>query len=82
MTRLLTDCMPASDAFAITPSDSVDLSANTRGVYVGVSGNLKVDMENGQTVTFVGLVAGVIHPLCVKRVYSTLTTATNIVGVY
>ncbi len=73
---------PAYGGFAVTPSDSADLAALTRGLYVGVSGNVKVDMEDGTTLTFVGLAAGMIHPLRVKRVYSTLTTATSIVGVY
>lgn len=73
---------PASAAFAITPADGADLAYVTRGIYVGVSGDLKVDMANGTTVTFVGLAAGMIHPIRAKRVYDTGTDATSIVGVY
>lgn len=73
---------PATRAFAITPNNSTDLTNVTRGIYVGASGDLKVDLMNGDAVTFVGLAAGVIHPMCVKRVYATGTTATGIVGVY
>jgi allophanate hydrolase subunit 2 len=76
------DSAPAESAFAITPSDTVDLAHVTRGIYVGVTGDVKVDMVGGSTVTFVNLAGGVIHPLCVKRVYATGTTATNILGVY
>lgn len=72
---------PAVSAFDITPSDADDLTADVRGIYVGVSGDLAVDMVDGTTVTFVALTAGVIHPLRVKKVYATGTTATAIVGV-
>lgn len=78
-----TDSSPAIHAVAITPSDATDLTNGTRGLYVGVTGNVKVDMLGGDTaITFVGLAAGVVHPLRVSRVYSTGTTATSIVGVY
>lgn len=73
---------PASYAFDVTPHDTNDLSYTTRGIYVGVSGDVKVDMAGSGTVTFVGMAAGVFHPMRVTRVYSTGTTATNIVGVY
>jgi hypothetical protein len=39
-------------------------------------------MADGTTVLFTDLVAGVVHPLAVKRVRSTSTTATSIVGIY
>lgn len=74
--------IPATHAFAITPADGSDISFATRGLYVGASGDVKVDMLGGETVTFVGLAAGVIHPIRATRVYSTGTTATNILGVY
>jgi hypothetical protein len=74
---------PAANAAAITPNNGADLAANTRGLYVGVSGDVKVDMVTGGTgITFVSLAAGIVHPLQVKRVYATGTTATSIVAVY
>lgn len=73
---------PAQGGAAVTPHDTNNLAIPTRGLYVGVSGNVKVDMIDGSTLTFVGLAAGIIHPLAVRRVYSTGTTATSIVGVY
>lgn len=73
---------PIENAFAVSPNNSTDLTAVTRGVYVGVSGDLKVDTSQGDTVTFVALASGVIHPIRAKRIYATGTTATNIVGVY
>jgi len=41
---------------------------------------LKVDMADSGTVTFSGLPAGIFLPIIVKRVYSTGTTATNIIA--
>jgi len=74
----------AKGAFSITPADGADLAKVTRGLYVGVQGDVKVDMANDTdtAVVFTDLAAGVIHPLAVRRVYSTDTDATNIVGVY
>lgn len=76
---------PADNVAAITPNNSTDLSALTRGIYVGVSGDLKVDLYDGETVTtvtFTGLASGVIHPIRAQRVYATGTTATSILGVF
>jgi len=72
----------ATEAYAITPSNTVDLAVPTRGIYVGVSGDLKVDMVGVGTVTFKDLAAGVIHPISVSRVYAAGTDATDIIGVY
>ncbi len=71
---------PALNADSITPSDSVDLSEQTRAIYVGVSGDLKVTMVGGNTVTFVGVAAGIPLPIQAVRIFATLTTATDIIG--
>jgi hypothetical protein len=73
---------PVTKAADITPNDSTDLAAVTRGIYVGVSGDLKVDMFEGGTVVFKDIAAGVIHPLRVTRVYDGGTDATDIIGLY
>lgn len=73
---------PGKGAFSITASDSDDLSQVTRGIYVGTSGNLAVIMADDTEVTFNSLSAGIVHPLRVKRVKSTSTTASNILGIY
>lgn len=74
--------IPAVHAFSITGNDGSDLTFVTRGLYVGAAGDVKIDMLGGETVTFSSLSAGVIHPIRAKRVYSTGTTATGILGVY
>ncbi len=71
----------AIGAAAVTPSDSAEIKP-TRAVYIGGDGNLRVDMASGDTVTFSGLVAGSVLPVQVKKVYSTSTTATNILALY
>jgi hypothetical protein len=71
-------------AFAITGNDSVNLQ-NPCVVYVGsIAGGaaVKVTTANGDTVTFNGLVAGTIIPVQVIRVWSSVTTATSLVGIY
>lgn len=70
----------AKNAVVITPSDTVNFIAS-KGVYLGVTGDLKADMSSGATVIFKSLQAGAIHPLSVKRIYATDTTATDIVVV-
>jgi hypothetical protein len=70
----------ASVASAVTPNDSTDLTTVAQGIYIGGAGDLKVDMADSGTVTFSGLPAGVFLPIIVKRVYSTGTTATNIIA--
>lgn len=71
----------AEDGRSITPSDANAIQ-KTKGIYVGASGDLRVEMAGGGVVTFVDLAAGVVHPLQVIRVYATGTTATGIVGLY
>ena len=71
----------AYDAAAVTPADDGALRV-TRALYVGGAGNVKVDMALGNTVTFSNLLAGSILPVQVVRVYSTDTTATNIIALY
>lgn len=73
----------AVGAFAITPNDGVDLAQTARAIFVQGSAtlvDLKVTMLDGTTVTLLGLASGVMHPIQVRRVWATGTTATNIIG--
>lgn len=71
------------DGLSVTPSDTTDLSKGaSKGIYLGVAGNVKVDLASGATITFTSLGSGMIHPISAKRIYATGTTATNIVAVY
>jgi hypothetical protein len=49
------------DAFAITPSDTVNFTQGlARGIYIGGSGNVSLVTANGNAVTFTGLVVGTV----------------------
>jgi len=65
----------------VSPSDTANLG-NVRAIYIGGSGNVKIDADGGGTVTFVAAPAGMIIPVRAVRVYSTGTTATDIVAIY
>ena len=71
---------PAGNGADIVPNNTVDFERVTRGIYVGGAGNLRVTFVGGQTVTLFNVVAGMIYPLRVSRVWATGTTATNLVG--
>ncbi len=80
-TAIRTDTSTAWFIFAITPHDSNPLTALCRGVYVGGAGDVALICEdNTSAVTFVGVLAGTILPVRAKKVLSTGTTATNLVG--
>lgn len=65
--------------FNFTANDSSDLTYNTRGLIVGVAGNVKITDPEGNTDTF-ALPAGVI-PIRAQRIWLTGTTATGLVGI-
>ena len=76
--------MPAENAFAITPSDTVDFvyddgAVVPRSLYIGTPGNLSVVTLGGETITFAN-VSGIL-PIMVRRVLLA-TTASDIVGIY
>ena len=50
-------------------------------LYVGSTGNLKVDTITGSTVTFKNMPVG-FFPVQVKKVYSTGTTAADIIALW
>lgn len=68
-----------NNAAAITPSNSTVL--NCTAIYVGVGGNVVVDMENADNITFSNVAAGTVLWLKAVRV-KTATTATNLVALF
>lgn len=82
MGRTSEQSAPASRAFAITPADGANLTNNIRAIYVGGAGNLKIDTVGGDTVTLTGVLVGVVYWIRAKKVNSTGTTATNLIGLY
>jgi hypothetical protein len=75
-----------SVAIAITTSDTTDATAPYRGIYVGGTGDVKIRSGglNGATsdVVFKAVPVGTILRVKAIRVFTTGTTATNLVGLY
>lgn len=66
--------------FPITPSDSLPITQPCTGLYVGGTGVLVVETLNGVELAFVGVPAGAVISMQVRKVKATGTTATSIVG--
>ena len=69
-------------ATATIPSISTADGSGNNGciLYVGSAGNVQVVTVGGDTVTFVGVVAGTFLPVLVKQVVAAGTTASNILA--
>lgn len=73
---------PAEKVFAITPNDSTALEHDTRAISLAGIGNLAVITVGGDNITILGLAAGIMHPIRLRKVLSTGTTASGIFGYY
>lgn len=73
---------PGKQGETIVPSDTVDLTFVSKFIYVGVTGNVRLTMDGGQILTFVGVLAGTFMPVRASRVMATGTTATSLVSLY
>lgn len=70
-------------AYTITKSDSAILSPPTRGIYVGGAGDVAVVLwgnEDSEVVVFKAVPVGTLLPIRVRKVMSTNTTATLLIG--
>jgi hypothetical protein len=66
---------------AVTKSDTVnDPGGPFAGFYVGGAGDVSMLCIDGTSITFTATLAGRLYPIAIKRVNSTSTTATAIVG--
>lgn len=74
---------PASSVSLVTPNDDTDLATNSRGISFAEAGDLAVLLVADSEPVVIpegSLAAGSIHPLRVRRVLNTGTTATGIVS--
>lgn len=68
---------------AVTASDTAFIpQGRTTGIYIAATANLTVDDPMGNPVTFTGVAGGIVHPIRTKRVRSTGTTATGVIGLW
>lgn len=69
--------------FAITPHDTNALAHPTRGIYVGVTGDITLVTAGGDQLLLKNVAAGMILPIRAVRVLATGTTADMyLVGLY
>lgn len=73
---------PAANASTIAPSDFTDLPDATRAIYVGTGGALSVELVSGDVIDLSNVQTGMIYPLRVRKVRSSGTTATGLVGLW
>jgi len=73
---------PPTGCFAVTPSDESSFAKTARAVYVGVSGDVNVVMEDGTTGVLVAFPQGTYIYGYITRINSTSTTATNMIAFY
>lgn len=71
----------ARNAQSVTPSPNA-LNDTDGVLYVGTGGAVQVRTSGGQTVTFPNIQDGSFVPVRVDRVFSTGTTASNIIFLY
>ena len=72
---------PFNKSFTITKSDTVNFPVLTEAIYVGGAGIVIVVYEDDSTQSFT-CPAGALLPVKAKRVNSTTTSATLMVGLY
>ncbi|MZH02499.1 MAG: hypothetical protein F3745_03625 [Nitrospinae bacterium] len=74
---------PARNGFSVVPDDGTDLPVNCRSLFIGGEGDLSaILVGDSSSIIFKNIPQGTILPVSVKRVLSSLTTATEIVGLY
>ena len=71
---------PARTMFAITPSDSTDLTNTPKAIYVGTAGTISMIGVGDTVAVSLTVQSGAIIPVRAKRVNATGTTAAGLVG--
>ena len=72
---------PAYAAFSITPGNS-PLASFPRAIFIGTEGDVEIEDFTGAVSVFKNLQSGSILPVRCKKVLSSNTTATDIIGLY
>lgn len=72
--------LPFRNAVNVIPSDTQELEEVSRAIYIATQGDLSVVMMDGATVVLGDLAPGALHPIRVRRVNVSGTTATGILA--
>jgi len=67
---------------ACTPNDSTDLTNTANALFIGTGGDVRIAGDDGNDEVFVNVPDGFFLPCRAVRVYSTNTTASNIILIY
>ena len=69
------------NAYPIVPNDNDDLTSATRAIFIGETGDLKIELVNStEPVVLKNVAAGSVLPMRIKKVFGTETTATNLIA--
>lgn len=80
--RFLVSTQSYQNAAAVTPNDTTDLDRTCSALYIGQTGDVKVNIENsGEAIIFKSVPVGFL-PVRATRVYATGTTAQNILALW
>lgn len=72
---------PSSSAFVITPDDDNDLTYPIRALYVGTGGDITLILQDDTVaIALVNVLPGSCLPLQIKRILSSGTGASDLVG--
>jgi hypothetical protein len=70
----------AKSARVVEPNDTARFNAS-KGIYLSETADVNVVLSSGDTVLFVGLAGGAIHPISITGLLVEGTTATSILVV-
>lgn len=73
---------PATNAVAVLPNDSTPMANISRAIYIGQTGDVSLEMQSGQIVTFQNVQGGSILALRTLKIRQTGTTASGIVALW
>ena len=79
---MISDIIPALTFLAVTPSDTVDLPAKARALYIGKGGDVAAINASGDPIIFKSVQTGTILPVFTIRVNATDTSADSIVALF
>lgn len=79
---MTSDIIPALNFLAVTPSDTVNLPAKARALYIGGGGDVTAINGDGNAILFKNVQTGTILPIFTTRVNASATTATFIVALF
>lgn len=80
---LIDETISIEDGVVVTASDTADLEFGVcKGIWVGTAGNVQITTANGRVLVLTSMLAGMVHRVKARRIWSTNTTAVTIVALY